>query len=102
MSVALPFVTTALRLLAGAIVWALHFALIYGFTALACARGSPDAVPWVIAFATLTAGAACLALIVRQRPWRSFEAGLASGITTIALLAIAWEALPIFMVPVCS
>jgi hypothetical protein len=45
----------------GPALWALHFAALYGFTALACARGFAGAVPWVIAAATLAIAAAATA-----------------------------------------
>ena len=47
------FTSTMLRMSSGAIVWAAHFAVIYGVTALACARGNARIVPWVIGLATL-------------------------------------------------
>jgi hypothetical protein len=97
----MPFVATTLRISAGVIVWILHFAFVYGVTALACARGLPAVVPWVIGGATAVAGTACLALIARE--WRrpGFEAWLTIGLDATALLAILWETLPVFMVPIC-
>jgi len=97
----MPFVATTLRISAGVIVWVLHFALIYGFTALACARGLPAVVPWVIGGATAIAGGACLALIAREWRRQGFEAWLALSLDATALLAILWEALPVLMVPIC-
>ncbi|MCK0509874.1 hypothetical protein [Aromatoleum buckelii] len=96
------FVATSLRLSAGVIVWALHFSVIYGLSALACARSAPQAVPWVIGVATLVAIGACVAIIVRelgQGP--GFEPWLAAGLAVLALLAILWEALPVLMVAPC-
>lgn len=98
----MSFAATALRLSAGVLVWALHFAAIYGFTALACARQLPAPVPWAVALATLAAAAGCL-LILRQELARpGFEAWLAAGLAALALLAIVWEALPVLMVPPCA
>lgn len=97
----MPFFVTTLRISAGVIVWVLHFGFIYGVTALACARGLPAVVPWVIGGATAVAGAACLALIARERRRQGFEAWLAIGVAAAALLAIVWETLPVFMVPIC-
>lgn len=88
----------------GVIVWALHFAAIYGFTALACARGFPQAVPWVVAIATAAAVAAVLFFIVVS--WKQenhdFEAWMTRGIAGFALVAILWEAIPVWVVPTCA
>ena len=40
--------SAALRMALGVMVWAAHFAVVYGFTALACARGFASAAPWVV------------------------------------------------------
>ncbi|CAI08698.1 hypothetical protein [Aromatoleum aromaticum] len=96
------FVATSLRLSAGVIVWALHFSVIYGLTALACARGAPQAVPWVIGIATVVASGACVAIIARELGrGAGFEPWLTAGLTVLALLAILWETLPVLMVPPC-
>ncbi len=53
------FLAVLLSMLAGAIIWAVHFTVFYGFTSVACARGTGiGAVPYVVALAT---GIACLA-----------------------------------------
>ena len=49
------FVATTLRMTAGIIVWAVHFAAIYGYAALACARGFAVPVPAVVGIATILA-----------------------------------------------
>lgn len=54
----------ALRISLGVILWALHFTVIYGFTALACARGFGASVSWVVGAATVVAAAAAIGLIV--------------------------------------
>jgi hypothetical protein len=87
----------------GVIVWALHFGVIYGFTALACARGFPHAVPWVILAATLTAGALAVALVVkgyRGRP--EFIDWMTASVAGLALVAIAYESIAAFLVPLCE
>jgi hypothetical protein len=87
----------------GALCWALHFAAVYGFTGLACARGMAGAVPLAIAGFTLVAASAAaviLALALRRRD--SFEHWLAAAVAALALLAIAWEALPALLVPACA
>lgn len=97
------FAAAALRMSSGVIVWALHFAAIYGATALACARGVPQAAPVAVGLATLLALAALLPIIVAG--WRrraQFEAWFAAGTAAFALLAVVWEALPALWVPACA
>ncbi len=99
----MSFAATSLRISAGIIVWILHFVAIYGFTALACARGAPQPVPWVIAGATIAGIAACLVIVAKEFARRErFESWLAAGVAAFALLAILWEALTVFMVPICE
>lgn len=92
----------ALWLSSGVIVWALHFATIYGFTGLACARGWVNAVPWTVGLAT-AAAAACAALLLARgmRRREGFEDGIAAGLAGFALLAILWEGLTIVLVAPC-
>lgn len=85
------------------IVWAVHFTAIYGFTGLACARGFASAVPWVIGAATLLAATAVLAIIAHgYRRRAAFEAWMSATLGGFALLAIAWEAIPVLVVPACG
>lgn len=99
----MSFARTALSLSAGPITWALHFAAIYGFTGVACARGLATAVPWAIGIATLAAGAACVAIVVAgMRRREEFEAWLSASLAGLALLAIAWEALTVLLVRPCA
>ncbi len=93
----------ALRIAHGPLLWALHFALVYGFTALACARGFPHAVPSAVAAATLVLGALTASVILRNARRRSeFIDWLAAALGGFALLAIVLEAIPAFMVPACA
>ena len=46
----------ALWIAAGIGVWALHFAVVYAVTAIACARAAPHLVPWSIAATYLAMG----------------------------------------------
>jgi hypothetical protein len=93
----------ALWIASGVIVWALHFTAVYGFTALACARGFPRAVPWAIGAATLAAAAVAIAIIaMAYSKRRDFADGIAAGVAAFALLAIVWEALPVLIVPACE
>ena len=107
-----PFTRTALRIWAGAIVWGAHFAAIYSFTALACARGyahgrmlGVDIVILVVFVATLVAFIAALA--IAQRALRvdvaSFESWLTATVAGLAALAIVWEGfVPVFILPPCG
>ena len=91
-----------LRIGAGAIVWALHFAAIYGLTALACARGFPSAVPWAIGIATALAAAAAAAIIALALRNPDFAGWMAAAVAGLALLAIVWQAFPVLMLPACA
>jgi hypothetical protein len=93
----------ALWMASGVIAWALHFALIYGFTGLACARGWDRAVPWTVGIATLAAaGIAAFLLVAGLQRRRGFEGSVTAGLAAFALLAILWEGAAIFMVPPCA
>ena len=107
-----PFGTTALRLSAGVIVWAAHFATIYGYTGLACARRFHDTgalwlagVPWVIGMATICAVAIMLWLIaplVRRGGTADFVVWMSGAIAGLALIGIVYQAVPVLMLPVCA
>lgn len=93
----------ALRMSAGVIVWALHFTVLYGFTALACARGFAGAVPWVSGAASVLALVAVLLILARTRPHRDeFESWLAFSIAALALVGIAFETVPVYLVRTCA
>jgi hypothetical protein len=86
----------------GAIVWALHFAAIYGITALACARAVPQAVPWTIGIATAFAVVAAVVLIVLGMRAAGFAGWMTAAVAGLAMIAIVWEAAPVFVVPACA
>ena len=86
------FWPTALRMASGVIVWALHFALIYGYTALACARGFAATAAWVVGAATLLAGLAALLVILRNLD-HEFTRWISAAVGLAALVAIVWEGL---------
>ncbi len=92
------FWPTALRMSAGVIVWALHFAVIYGFTALACARGFGAAAPWVVGLATLVAAAAA-GLLILTNSESEFTRWMTTAVAGAALIAILWEGMTAFLVP---
>jgi hypothetical protein len=99
---AAPFFPTALRLSGGVIVWALHFGSLYGFNALACARGFSGAVPWVAGAATLAALAGTAWVLFRERRREGFEGWLAFSIAAAALVAILFQTVPLLVVPACA
>jgi hypothetical protein len=93
----------SLRIASGAIVWAAHFAAIYGTTGLACARDAAQVVPWAVGGATIVAGAIALLIFLREWPLReSFNSWLAAAIAAISLLAIVWEGITVLVVPPCA
>ena len=98
---AAPFFPTAARISGGVVVWVLHFSALYGFNALACARGFPGAVPWVAGAATLVAVAAACWLLFRERRREGFEGWLAFSIAGAALVAILFQTAPLLVVPPC-
>ena len=109
---AATFTRTTLRMFSGVLIWAAHFTLIYGFAALACARGFADAkwlgldiVTAATVAATVLAAGAVLAFIVpaMRSGFESFENAMTAGAGALALLAIVWEGfVPVFIVPACS
>ena len=87
----------------GAIVWAAHFTALYGFTALACARGLAGAVPWVASGATLAAiGALGLIAYVHAGRRADFKAWMTLAVAGLAFAALIYETVPLFIVPACA
>jgi hypothetical protein len=87
----------------GAIVWGVHFAAIYGITALACARGFPALVPWAIGIATIIAlGLVFLLIWAAFKDLGEFANWLSAAVAGLALLAIVWQAFPVLLVPACA
>lgn len=108
-----PFSSTALRISAGVIIWAAHFAVIYGYTGLACARRYETTgpvwlggVPWVIGLATVIAAAACLYFMTplarTSRRALDFTPWMSAWVCALALAAIVLEGMTIFWVPLCG
>jgi hypothetical protein len=67
------FVAVLLLMLAGALIWSIHFTIIYGFTSVACARGladnevlGMDLVRLTVIVATGVAALAVLLVVVRS------------------------------------
>lgn len=109
-------------MLGGFLIWAAHFAVVYGFTALACARGFASAQVVGLNTVSLVIGAttllAVLGLALSLR--RTFQTPMPAGsddasttppsftryttvaIAALALVAILWQALPVLFLPACS
>jgi hypothetical protein len=97
------FFATTLGMSAGAIIWAAHFTALYGFTALACARGLDASVPWVIALATAAALAAMAWVVLRALPQRGeFTGWMTVAIAGLAVIGVIYETVPLLIVPVCA
>ena len=74
------FTPTVFSITGGLLIWFANFLLVYGFAAVACARGFADArlagmrlVPLVILGVNLLAGAATVALLLIARQRRGAE-----------------------------
>jgi hypothetical protein len=98
-------------MLSGVAIWALHFMAIYTFAALACARGfggarwlGIPATTWVLGAFTAIALVAAAAVIVSTLRARiaGFAGWMTVSVAALAALAIAWEALPVLLVPPCA
>ena len=101
------------RLLAGTLpllVWSLHFAFAYGIASAQCTPaamrpGGPDRV--LLGAVTVAAIGACAWLAWRARgvPWRD-DAGLLDWarlvLAVLALVAVAWTAVPLLLVTGCA
>lgn len=99
----MSFAATALRMSSGVMVWAVHFAAIYGFTGLACARGWGPLVPPAVALVTGVALAAALAVIVAgSRKRREFESWMSAALAGFAFIAIVYEGIAVLIVPACG
>ena len=107
------FAAVARPLLAPLLIWAAHFAFVYGFVGLACARGwarpertAFDVVSLVVFAATAAACAGAIWSIAAARGLRplpdlEFLHGLTRGLGLLALVAMIWEGAAIFIVPAC-
>lgn len=86
--------------------WAAHFTVIYGFTALACARHMAAAVPWVVGAASVATALALIAIAVpagiRAARMSRLPDFLALGLGALALLAVTWEASSLLWVRTCA
>lgn len=95
------------------LLWALHFFAAYAFAAVACDSGlakmiwaGQSAILLVLAVATAAAFLMLLLLVARAvqlcriTPWQLLS-GARLGLAVLALLGLAWVAVPLFVLPVC-
>lgn len=93
----------ALWIASGVIIWALHFTVLYGFTALACGRGFAGALPWVAGGATLAAVAALALVVHRGLPRRAgFNAWMTLAVALLSLVAVLYQLAPLLIVRTCA
>jgi hypothetical protein len=109
------FTYNFLLLFSGPIIWAIHFLAIYGFTGVLCARppvaagwyGTGIAI-WVITAASLLAVGAMAALCLRAKPRDATEDNhrfvrwMTVTLSLLSAIAILWETLAAYLVPVCG
>lgn len=109
------FPRTLMLLLAGPIIWAAHFVIIYSVHGISCARpawhgywGGVSPASWIIVAASLLALAA-MALIYRHLRTRmpfmgnpGFLSWLAGALSLLSAVAIIWETIPVLWLPACS
>jgi hypothetical protein len=110
-----PAASTIIYVLIGPIVWALHFFALYGPQSMLCARGLPEAVPPIVAVATLAAAATLLfaiwrpgrlARLMRADGWpqapQQFLRHVMQALAVLSLFAVAAAAAVALFVPSCA
>ncbi|WP_201683848.1 hypothetical protein [Ramlibacter aurantiacus] len=108
------FSRVLLQSCAPAIVWALHFVLIYGFAGVVCARPQADWRWWGVPATTwgvAAAGVLALALIAwsTARAWprrneagdSGFVAAFTLGVALLSAVGVVWETAVVWLVPSC-
>ena len=105
------FTITSLRISAGIIIWAVHFAIIYGYTGLACARRFDAfgeiwiaAVPWVVGISTALGVLLAVVFVAPavRATRRAFVEWMSGWVAAFAVLAMILEGIAILWVPVCG
>lgn len=96
------FARTTLRMFSPVLIWAAHFLAIYSTTGIACARNAHDLVPWGVGAASVLAALALLAVVRSARKDEPFRSWITTSLAVLTLIAIAWEALPVLIVPLCG
>lgn len=103
------FPRTAGLMLGGLLIWTAHFAFIYGFAGLVCARpswgwveGGFGVLGTTILAATAVASFATAAVIaVARRSPDRFTRRLATAVALLALVAILWQGTTVLLTPGC-
>jgi hypothetical protein len=115
------FVAVLVTMLAGALIWAIHFTVIYGFISVSCARGladtevlGMDVVRFTVLVATSVAALAVLAVAVyslrspdrpsshgNRAPIWQFVRWLTAAVAGLALVFIVMEGMTAALVPPC-
>jgi hypothetical protein len=96
-------------MLAGALVWAVHFMASYGAVTLVCARGM-SGLQWggvgIVAWTMMGLTALALAVLGAIAWSHARETGfidrLATGVAALAALAVVWEAWLVTRPPPCA
>ena len=105
------FTITSLRMAVGVIIWAAHFAIIYGYTGLACARRFEASgetwvasVPWVVGIATAAGVLLAIVFVVPavRASRRAFVEWMSGWVAAFAVLAMILEGIAVLWVPVCG
>lgn len=109
------FTHNFLLLFAGPLIWAVHFVVIYGFIGIVCARPPASAgwlgigIPvWGITAASLIAIAALMIIYLTVKPRDTlrdnhiFIRWMSLTLSLLSMIAIIWETLAAFLVPVCG
>lgn len=109
------FARSLLLACAAPVVWALHFAAIYGFNGIVCARPDWD-WNWLGMQATtlglVGAGVLALALLAAfaRKAWvhggrggsHAFIAWFGAGLAALAAVAVVYETATVWLVPACG
>lgn len=108
------FTHNFLLMFSAPIVWAVHFVAMYGFTGILCARPwlnvewlGLKVSAWGVLGMSLVAILAIALLYFKVTPKhvvednRVFLRWMSGTLSLLSILAIVWEALPVFIVPAC-
>lgn len=103
-----------LFMLAGPIIWAVHFLFIYTVNGVACARPAMDrswagmpVASWIIVAASVAALTAMAFIYLRMRNRVPGNAGpgflpwVAGMLSFLSAVAVVWETMPVILVPGC-
>lgn len=93
------FDRTALFVTGSLLAWAADFLFLYVFIALACEKGFPQYIGWASIGSTAIVAAISGFLLHKGLAGQGFVAGLAAGTALLALIGIAFVALPALLLP---